>query len=63
VLRAGWHVRGHKGINVLSYQVMRGDEPVSRLAGVVIRHPERFVTPVPPVNPLLIRLPPDHPEA
>ena len=56
VLRAGWHVRGRKGINILTYQVLRGDKPVSRLSGVVIRSPERFVTPVPPVNPLLIRL-------
>jgi len=63
VLRAGWHVRGRKRSNILSYQVMRGDDPVSRLSGVVIRNPERFVTPVPPVNPMLIRLPPEHPQA
>ena len=63
VLRAGWHVRGRKGVNILSYQVMRGDDPVSRLSGVVIRNPERFVTPVPAVNPLLIRVPPEHPQA
>jgi len=63
VLRAGWHVRGRKRSNILSYQVMRGDDPVSRLSGVVIRNPERFVSPVPPVNPQLIRLPPEHPQA
>ena len=63
VLHAGWHVRGRKGINILTYQVMRGDKPVSRLSGVVIRSPERFVTPVPPVNPLLIRLSSDRSEA
>jgi hypothetical protein len=63
VLHAGWHVRGRKRSNTLSYQVMRGDDPVSRLSGVVIRNPERFVTPVPPVNPVLIRLPPEHPQA
>jgi len=63
VMRAGWHVRGRKRSDTLSYQVMRGDDPVSRLSGVVIRNPERFVTPVPPVNPMLIRLPPEHPQA
>ena len=56
VLRASFHVRGHKGTNILTYQVMRGGKPVSRLSGVVICSPERFVTPVPRVNPLLIRL-------
>ena len=60
VLRACWHVRGRKGTNILSYQVMRGGHPVLRLSGVVIRNPERFVTPVPAINPLLIRLPPEH---
>lgn len=56
VLRAGWHVRGPKGINMLSYRIMRADGSEARLSGVVIRDPERFVTPVPPVNPLLVRL-------
>lgn len=63
VLRAGWHVRARKRSNTLSYQVMRGVDPVSTLSGVVIRNPERFVTPVPAVNPMLIRLPPEHPQA
>jgi hypothetical protein len=62
VLRAGLHVRGRKGTSVVSYQVMRGEACVSRVSGVVIRNPERFVIPVPAVNPLLIRLPPDAPE-
>lgn len=55
-LRAGWHLRADKGVNILSYQVMRGDRTVSKLSGVVIRNPGRFVTPVPPINPLLVRL-------
>ncbi|MBL8529551.1 MAG: TraI domain-containing protein, partial [Burkholderiales bacterium] len=57
ILRAGWHVRADKGVNILTYQVMRGDCAVSRLSGVVIRNPSRFVDPVPPRNPLLVRLP------
>ncbi|MGE0289745.1 MAG: helicase/relaxase domain-containing protein [Bradyrhizobium sp.] len=56
VLRAGWHLRADKGVNILTYQVMRGNRPASRLSGVVISDPARFVHPVPPVNPLLVRL-------
>ena len=56
VLRAGWHLRADKGVNILTYQVMRGSRPASRLSGVVILNPARFVDPVPPVNPLLVRL-------
>ena len=63
VLRAGWHLRADKGVNILTYQVMRGDRAVSRLSGVVIRNPARFVKPVPPVNPLLVRLHEEHGDA
>jgi hypothetical protein len=56
-LRAGWHRRAEKGVNMLSYQVMRGERAVSHLSGVVIPNPERFVTPVPALNPVLVRLP------
>ena len=56
-LRAGWHRRAGKGVNMLSYQVMRGERAMSQLSGVVIPNPERFVTPVPAINPLLVRLP------
>lgn len=55
VLRAGWHLRADKGVNILTYQVMRGNRAASRLSGVVIPNPARFVDPVPPVNPLLVR--------
>ncbi len=56
VLRAGLHLRADKGVNILTYHVMRGNRPASRLSGVVIPDPARFVDPVPPVNPLLVRL-------
>ena len=63
VLRAGWHLRADKGVNILAYQVMRGDRAVSRLSGVVIRDPARFVKPVPAINPLLVRLRDEHGDA
>lgn len=50
LLRAGWHVRAEQGINMLTYQVMRGGCAVSRISGVVIRAPERFVNPLPSPN-------------
>lgn len=56
VLRAGWHARADKGVNILTYQVMRGNRPASRLSGVVVPDPARFIDAVPPVNPLLVRL-------
>ncbi|MBK9350071.1 MAG: helicase/relaxase domain-containing protein [Sulfuritalea sp.] len=56
-LRAGWHRRAGKGVNMLSYQVVRGERAVSQLSGVVIPNPERFIHPVPAINPALVRLP------
>jgi hypothetical protein len=54
VLKAGWHLIGPGKINILSYQVMgRGGVPVSRLSAVVLTEPARWVTPVPPANPVL----------
>lgn len=63
VLRAGWHVRAEKGVNILTYQVMRGDRPASRLSGVVIPDPGRFIGTVPAVNRLLVRLRDERAEA
>jgi integrating conjugative element relaxase (TIGR03760 family) len=58
VLRAGWHVRADKGVNILTYHVVRGGRTISQLSGVVIEQPERFVNPVPPANPVLVRATP-----
>ena len=60
VLRADWHLRSGKGVNILTYQVMRGDRAVSRLSGVVIRNPARFVKPVSPINSLLVHVREEH---
>ncbi len=55
VLRAAWHVRAEKGINMLTYYVIRAGRRISQLSGVVIEKPARFVNPVPPANPVLVR--------
>ncbi len=58
LLRAAWHVRADKNVNILTYQVVRGGRTLSRLSGVVIEEPGRFVNPVPPTNPVLVRAAP-----
>ena len=58
LLRAAWHVRADKGVNILTYQVVRGGRTISQLSGVVIQEPARFVNPVPPANPVLARAAP-----
>lgn len=58
LLRAGWHVRAENGVNILAYQVVRGGRTISQLSGVVIEEPGRFVRPVPPANPVLLRAAP-----
>ncbi|MBL8380976.1 MAG: TraI domain-containing protein [Burkholderiales bacterium] len=57
VLRGGWHLQAEQGFNMLTYQVMRAGRAASNLSGVVIEKPERFVDPVPSVNPALVRVP------
>ena len=54
VIKAGWHLMGPGKVNILKYQVMgRGGVPVGKLSAVVLIRPERWVMPVPPINPVL----------
>lgn len=50
VLKAGWHLRSADGSNFREYRMSRGGSGASRLCGVLILDPARFVSPVPPVN-------------
>ncbi len=55
VIKARWHLVGPGNANVHHYSVLgRGGKPVGKLAAVVIKHPERWVNPVPPPNPNLV---------
>ena len=63
LLRAAWHVRADKGVNILTYQVVRGGRTISQLSGVVIEEPARFVNPVPRANPVLARAAPSQRES
>jgi hypothetical protein len=55
-LRAGWHLRADCGVNLLGYAWKQDGRPDSRIHGVVIVDPRRFVHPVPPINPALARV-------
>ena len=54
VIKSGWHLMGPGKVNILKYQVIgRGGVPVGKLSAVVLTQPDRWVVPVPPVNPVL----------
>ena len=55
-LKAGWHRRGEKGISILPYEVLRAGKPAARISGVVVMDPQRFVNPVPPANPHVVKV-------
>ncbi len=56
VLRAGWHLRADGGVNLLGYAWKQDGRADSRIHGIVIVDPRRFVHPLPPVNPALARV-------
>jgi hypothetical protein len=56
VLRAGWHLRAESGMNLLGYAWKQDGRADSRIHGIVIVDPRRFVHPVPPINSALTRV-------
>ena len=56
VLRAGWHLRADGGVNLHGYAWKQDGRAAARIHGVVILAPQRFVDPVPPINPALVRV-------
>ena len=56
VLRAGWHLRADAGVNLHGYAWKQDGRAAARIHGVVILAPQRFVDPVPPINPALVRV-------
>jgi len=48
--------RADGGVNLLGYAWKQDGRPDSRIHGVVIVDPRRFVHPVPPINPALARV-------
>ena len=56
VLRAGWHLRADGGVNLHGYAWKQDGRFAARIHGVVILAPQRFVDPVPPIIPALVRV-------
>jgi hypothetical protein len=56
VLRAGWHLKAEGGVNLHGYAWKQDGRPAERFHGIVILAPQRFVDPVPALNPALVRV-------
>jgi integrating conjugative element relaxase (TIGR03760 family) len=57
VIKAGWHMLGPRKTNVHRYQVVRrSGQTGSSLSVMIIRAPQRFIEPVPPANPHLVKV-------
>ena len=56
VLKAGWHLVGADGANVLGYAWTKNGKATARLHGIVIEQPQRLLDPLPPNNPRLARI-------
>lgn len=56
LLRQGWHQRAGGGVNILSYEQRRSDRSTTRINGIVIREPQRFIQPLPAIDSTLDRV-------
>ena len=56
VLREGWHLRADRGINILCYEHQHSDRRITRINGIVIREPQRFIWPLRAIDTTLARL-------
>jgi hypothetical protein len=56
VLRCGWHLRAEGGVNIHGYAWKQDGRAAAPIRGIVILSPERFVDPVPAINPVLVRV-------
>lgn len=56
VLREGWHLRAERGVNILCYERKRFDHGITRIKGIVIREPQRFIQSLPAIDRALVRV-------
>ena len=56
VLRAGWHLKAERGVNLHAYVWKQDERPAERIHGIVILAPQRFFDLVPTLNPMLDRV-------
>jgi hypothetical protein len=61
VLHEGWHLRADRGLSIFCYEKGRyargrSDPETTRINGIVIREPQRFIQPLPAIDPALVRV-------
>ena len=56
VLREGWHLRADRGVNILCYGYRRSEPGATRINGIVIREPQRFIQRLPAIDSALVRV-------
>ena len=56
VLREGWHLRADRGVNILCYEHQHSNRRITRINGIVIREPQRFIQPLRGIDTTLVRL-------
>lgn len=56
VLREGWHLRADDRVNMLCYERRRSGRGSIMIHGIVIRDPQRFIQPLPVIDPALVRV-------
>lgn len=56
VLREGWHLRAGSGVNIVCYERKRSDHGITRINGIVIREPLRFIRALPAIDSALVRV-------
>ena len=56
VLREGWHLRGDHGVNIRCYGYRRSEPGATRINGIVIREPQRFIQRRPAIDSMLVRV-------
>jgi hypothetical protein len=56
VLRQGWHQRADGGVNILTYEQSQSSRGTTRINGIVIREPQRFIQPPPDIDSTLVRV-------
>lgn len=56
VLRQGWHMRADGGVNITSYEQRRSDRSTTRINGIVIGEPQRFIQPLSAIDSTLVRV-------
>ena len=50
------HLRAERGVNILCYERKRSDHRITRINGIVILEPQRFIQLLPAIDSTLLRV-------